>query len=119
MLFMNEFDIRAAEAWAESENWSVTLEAVAILERLRDWADQNSDGWAYWPLPCRSARRLMERIQEQERKARGASYPATYDMTYTELRAALTPIKSFLTRHGVSESDRLWILEGKRAEDVI
>lgn len=115
MLFMNEYDIRAAKAWAESENWSVTREAVAILDRLRVWTDENSDGWAYWPLPSRSARRLMERIQEQERKARGASYPATYDMTCTELRAALTPIKSFLTRHGVSVATKEFIVTGHRS----
>jgi len=112
MLFMNDYDIQMAGRVAQREEWKVMAEAVAILDRLRDWTDQNSDGWAYWPLPCRAARQLQERIQDQEKKAR-TSYPAEqYDMTYNERDAALRPIKAFLTRQRVSESDRRWILEG-------
>jgi hypothetical protein len=117
MLYMNEYEIAGAEALAESEGWKVTLDAIATLKRLIEWADTHSDGWAYWPKPAQAARQLMERIQDQERKAR-SSYPK-YDMTYNERDAALRPIKAFITRQisggGADESDRRFILEGVRS----
>jgi hypothetical protein len=121
MLYMNDYDIRSARAWAESEGWKVTIGAIEILERLVEWTNSHSDGWGYWRQPGTAARRLMERIQEQERKAR-SSMPK-YDLTYNDRDAALRPIKAFLTRQvtaGVATyADRFWILEGKRPEDVI
>lgn len=113
MLFMNEYDIAFAGQVAEREEWKVMADAVAILRRLADWANENSDGWSSWPLPSRAARQLQERIQEQETKAR-SSYPDQYDMTHNHRDAALRPIKAFLTRQNVSYEDRLWILEGVR-----
>lgn len=110
---MNEYDITTARQWAKSRDWTVTVEATRILDRLRVWADENSDGWAHWPKPCRAAKQLQERIQEQERKA-NVDWPQVYDMTYNDRDKALRPIKAFLTRQGVSEADRSWILTGER-----
>jgi hypothetical protein len=122
MLFMNEHEIdeavqlHAATIWTED---LVALEGALVLRRLKDWTNENSDGWPYWSKPVRSAGRLMQLLQDREARFRRGYLDADRDVTPAELRAALTPIKSFLTRHGVSESDRLWILEGKRAKDVI
>lgn len=112
MLYMNDYDIQSAKAWAESEGWTVTLDAIATLERLVEWTNTHSDGWAYWPKPARAANQLMQRIQEQERKARSSG--PKYDMTYLDRDVALRPIKSFITRQinggGADQRDREFIL---------
>jgi hypothetical protein len=56
-----------------------------------------SDGWAYWPKPCRAADKAMALIDstaypEYDRRERE-------DITEAEMLAAVRPIKSFLTRH--------------------
>lgn len=122
MLFMNEYNVEQAKRAVEyeHEDWKVTLEAIAILERLIDWANRNSDGWHSWPKPCRAAKQLQERIQEQERKASGSGWPEVYDMTHNERDAALRPIKAFLTRENVSQEDRDLILNGpKKGERLL
>lgn len=121
MLYMNDYDVEMARRTAEREGWTVTLDAIATLKRLVEWADTHSDGWAYWPKPARAANQLMQRIREQENKL--YSSREEYDMTYNDRDAALRPIKAFLTRQitagNATESDRLWILEGLRSEDVV
>jgi len=71
--------------------------AARTLSNLRNWADRNSDGWAYWPKPARSAAKLMELIdRESEHYWRGNAVNATP----AEYRRALAPIKAFRTRQG-------------------
>ncbi len=60
MKFMNTWEIDEAAACFQSH--PVLGPATRALAALRDAADENSDGWAYWPKPCRSAVRLMELI---------------------------------------------------------
>jgi hypothetical protein len=96
--FMNIFDIsRAAHRHADHE---VTMAAVETLWRLMEWADSNSDGWAYWPKPARSAARLMELVEGD------GTWQAAEDIdqraTPAAYRKACAPIKAFLTRQGVS-----------------
>ena len=64
-----------------------------------DAADDNSDGWAYWPKPARAAAKLMELIEGD-----GTSeyrYGQREDATQRELKAAYRPMKSFRTRIGL------------------
>lgn len=83
MSFMNDHDIYwARQRYASTE---VLAPATETLVALHDWANENSDGWAYWPKPARSAAKLMELIQG------GDATPAQY-------RKALAPIKAFRTR---------------------
>lgn len=82
MRFMNTFDID--ESLNRYRNDAVLGPATRTLANLRDAADNNSDGWAYWPKPARAAAKLMELIE------RGHATP-------TELRAALKPVKAFRT----------------------
>lgn len=85
-MFMNTWDIDdAARKYARHP---VLGKATRFLAALRDEADSHSDGWAYWPLPARAAKRLMTMIQHPE--------TATED----ELRKSLAPIRSFFTRRG-------------------
>jgi hypothetical protein len=94
---MNEYDIRrAVQRW---EGHPVLGPASRTLESLMEAANDNSDGWAYWPKPARSAAKLMELIEGD----------GTYqffdgdreDATPAKLRAALSPIKAFRTRSGI------------------
>jgi hypothetical protein len=65
---------------------------------LRDAADANSDGWAYWPV--RGARRLIELI-ERDGTARYSFDRERKDVTRTE-RQASAPIKALRTHSGLS-----------------
>ena len=99
MRFMNRWDI----ADAKNRYWEHPIlgPATRTLANLMDCADCNSDGWAYWPKPARSAARLMELI-ERDGTARYLFDDLREDATVAELKAAYRPIKSFLTRSGLS-----------------
>lgn len=88
MLFMNEGEIE--QAVAQYRNDPVLSRATRLLQDLMELANQVSDGWCYWPKPCRAAKKLQELIQ----RGRDRSFRATED----DLKAAVTPIKAFLTR---------------------
>ena len=95
MLFMNTYEIDEA---VQLFGGHPVLDAAAVtLRNLRDWTDRNSDGWAYWPKPCRAARRLQLLLLTGRQ-----SYLAgrTSDVTLAQLRDALRPIKAFRTRQG-------------------
>lgn len=94
MRFMNDWDIeRATLRWA---GHPVLGPAARQVEILHDWADRNSDGWAYWPKPARAAARLMELI-ERDGTSQWLHGDRT-DATVTELIQALAPVKAFRTR---------------------
>jgi hypothetical protein len=90
-MFMNDYDVDDAVERAQGD--TVQLAAAQTLANLRDTVNANSDGWAYWSSPQRAATRLMGVL---ERCRRG-------DITVSraEVRKAYTPIRSFLTRHGL------------------
>ncbi len=93
---MNTFEVD--DARRRYTNHPVLGPATATLVSLRDAADANSDGWAFWPKPARSAARLMELIEGD-----GTSryfYGEREDATAAKLKAALSPIKAFRTRSG-------------------
>lgn len=107
-MFMNEYDLAHARSRFTRASKPNRLALVLVVEHLADWADNNSDGWAYWPKPCRAAERAMSLIesrtyaenQEQE----------DHDITDAEMQAAVRPIKAFLTRQKVRAEDRELIL---------
>lgn len=105
MLFMNEYDIEDALRRVNPDTEPVLAEAVIALANLAAWTNNNSDGWAYWPKPCRAAKALQEAIQAHQRWER-AAYQGRRDpadeITPAALKKALSPIKAFLTRQGVS-----------------
>jgi hypothetical protein len=97
MRFMNEYDIdRAVQLW---QDHPVLGPASKTVASLRDAANANSDGWAYWPKPARAARKLMELI-ERDGTSKYA-YGDRKDATVAELKAALRPVKAFRTRSGI------------------
>lgn len=110
MRFMNDYDIEQARRRFTGESMPNRLALALIVDHLRDWADYNSDGWAYWPKPVRAAARAMEHIDS-------TTFRVTEDISDAELRAAVRPIKAFLTRQRVSREEREVIL--RAAEDVL
>lgn len=111
MRFMNSYDIARALGRYSGAATPNRYAAARTVSCLADWADANSDGWCYWPKPCRSAARLMELLEGN------GTYEAfrqreDVDATDAELSAALRPVKAFLTRTEASASDRAYILNG-------
>jgi hypothetical protein len=113
MMFMNEMEIEdASQRWGKSGHYALAL-AVQNLVNLVEWTNRWSDGWAYWPKPCRAARQLQELIQgyvpegAPRCKSCGAGGVSGYhsrgcdrpDVTIEKVHKALRPIKSFRTRH--------------------
>ena len=86
MLFMNEYEINAAVD--RFSNHPVLSKATKFLAKFRDEVNANSDGWPYWSRPVVSAKKLMTIIMHPEQA------------TEQSLKAAITPIEAFYTRHG-------------------
>lgn len=101
-MWMNEYEIEDAlrlTAYFELPN---ARRAAEILSRLKDWTNNNSDGWPYWQKPSKAADKLMTALTAAINASRQQD---NMDMTQAELQKALTPIKSFLTRQGVAHSE--------------
>jgi hypothetical protein len=58
-------------------------------------ANEVSDGWCYWPKPCRAAKKLQELIQANDVRSKKWDAP---EVTEKDLKAAIAPIKAFMTR---------------------
>lgn len=94
MLFMNEYDVQDAVIRFATDSSTPNLGTVALaLDRLVSWTNSNSDGWAYWPKPCRAAKSLQQLLQSADRYD-------PQDVTEAEVRRALAPVRAFLTRQG-------------------
>lgn len=98
MRFMNTYEIEDAARRYDPATYRHLAIGVLVLARLVNWANRNSDGWAYWPKPTRAANRLIELIQ-------GVDRFDPEDVTATDLKRACVPIKSFLTRQGVDHAE--------------
>jgi hypothetical protein len=104
-MFMNDYEIHSAQQRYGAQSGQPNLgKATDNLAALADWANANSDGWAYWPKPRRAAKRLQELIQAADKASRDYSTDGTADITAADLTKALAPIKAFLTRQGVDHS---------------
>jgi hypothetical protein len=101
-MWMNEYDIEDALTRFTDETPNLKRGAQ-ILDTLKEWTNANSDGWPYWKKPSNAARKLMDLVGA----ARGSSPYTIADITEAELKAALTPIKSFLTRQEVNHAEIL------------
>lgn len=100
-MFMNEFDIQDLQG-RFSDDLPNLRRGVQVLTSLMEYANNNSDGWCYWPKPSRAANRLQERLQAASNAYRRGDVE---DMTGAELTSVFRPIKAFLTRQGVAHSE--------------
>lgn len=110
MKYMNDWDLARAAQRFDRNVVPNRVHLVAVVDRLRQWTNANSDGWAYWPKPARAAAKAFALIES-------TPYPEysrreLEDATDAEMKAALAPIKSFMTRHAhlMTDADRAWIL---------
>ena len=92
MLFMSGSEIENARLRLQRD--PVLKTAADLLYALMCLANQVSDGWAYWPKPCRAARSLQMLIQAHLRD-HARVLPA---VKRAQLKRATAPIKAFLTR---------------------
>ena len=109
MRFMNDFDLDSARRrFTRSGVVPNRLALVLVVDNLREWADDHSDGWAYWPKPARAADKAMSHIDS-------TAYPEYQrredeDITDAQMKDAVRPIRAFLTRHGATAEDKKRIL---------
>jgi hypothetical protein len=96
-MFMNEYDIEEALRRFDRDDTPNLAHASLSLYRLMRWTNSNSDGWPYWPKPRNAAKRVVEMLETARTQERNGTLRDAND---AELKAALRPVKSFLTRHG-------------------
>lgn len=106
MYFFNEYEVNNAMRLTDRDRdmRPNNFKAAMILHRLMVWANNNSDGWAHWPKPMRSATQLAQLIAARTGHVRWEDH-IEEDISNSELKRALVPIKSFLTRQGVAHSE--------------
>ena len=93
---MNEYDLEDARSRFTGSTTPNRLALVMVVDNLREWADTVSDGWAYWPKPCRAAEKAISLIESRTYAENLAQ--EDNDISDAEMLAAVKPIKSFLTR---------------------
>lgn len=104
-MFMNEYEITDLKYAFDADEHPNLSRGATVLANLRDWTDRNSDGWPYWSKPSRAANRLMELLNAaQSEYFKGNEVT---DCTSADLKAALAPVKRFLTTQDVDHSEVL------------
>jgi hypothetical protein len=93
---MNDYDLDCARARFTRSTTPNRLALVLVVDNLREWADSVSDGWAYWPKPCRAAEKAISLIESRTYAENLAQ--EDNDISDAEMLDAVKPIKSFLTR---------------------
>lgn len=110
MKHMNEAD-RTLAIYRFTRNSKPNRLGLAIMvDNLATWADNNSDGWAYWSKPRQAAQRAIALIESTTWAANEAQEEV--DATAEEVAAAVRPVKAFLTRmarepHGLHPNRRM------------
>jgi hypothetical protein len=98
MTWLNEYEVE--EAARLFKDHPVLGPATQTLVNLVDVANRYSDGWPYWQAPSKAAGKLQTLIRTEVRFHHlGGRYQGAGAPTAADVKAAYTPIKSFLTRH--------------------
>jgi hypothetical protein len=90
---MNEADIQMMHN--NRHDCPNVRKAVQLLYRLVQAVNAQSDGWAYWSAPSKSATKLTNLLKE---KCGNLWYDTQGTITEAELKKAIAPIKSMVTR---------------------
>jgi len=93
---MNDYDLDYARSRFTRATKPNRLALVYVVDNLREWANTVSDGWAYWPKPCRAASAAMALIESTTSAANDEQ--ERHDISDAEMLAAVRPIKALLTR---------------------
>jgi hypothetical protein len=89
---MNECDIRAMAS--NHHACPNVRKGVHLLLRLMEAVNAQSDGWPYWSAPSQAADKLMKLL----RTAGNIWYDTYGNISDADLKAAIKPIKSMVTR---------------------
>jgi hypothetical protein len=91
-MFMNQADIE----WAASRPHTCpnVRKGIKLLLRLMEAVNRQSDGWAYWAAPSHAAEKLITLLQT----AGNLAYGTHGTISDADLRKAITPIRSMITR---------------------
>ena len=115
--FANSHDIARFVKLTDDGSTPNLRKLAGILDRLAAWTDNNSDGWAFWSKPSRAAGAIIARLEDFETAWLTGGFVT--DVDDRARAAATTPVKRFLTRHGVDDDTRALILEGTPPARVI
>lgn len=96
-MWMNECEIDSAVERFRHD--PVLGPATRFLSEFRHQVNEHSDGWPYWKPAGDSAAKLMDLIHRQQYSGCGA-YARVAATNIQEVRKAIVPIKSFMTRRG-------------------
>jgi len=91
-MWMNQGEIE----WAAKQSHTCpnVRKGVHLLLRLMQAVNNQSDGWPYWKAPSQAAAKLMGLLQT----AGNLNYGTHGTISGKELRKAITPIRSMVTR---------------------
>ena len=103
MRHMNEHDLADARQRFTLAAKPNRLALAIVVDNLAAWTDSHSDGWAYWAKPRQAAQRAMGHIASTTNAANNAQ--EREDITDAEMRAAVRPIRAFLTRAKANRDD--------------
>jgi hypothetical protein len=105
---MSEYEIEESLRFTAINELPNLRKGAEVLSRLKDWTNSCSDGWPYWQKPARAADRLMNHLADARTQYHRGNGDG--DITEAELKKAITPIKSFLTRREVAPEEKARII---------
>jgi hypothetical protein len=104
--YLNESEVEDCERVFHLDGHVNLYRGAQVVHALMDYADDHSDGWAYWVAPRNAAANLITTLDDSRRRhLRGRRIA---DITGDDLTRLLSPVKAFLTREGVSHHALPW-----------
>lgn len=94
-IHMTEDDLQDA-IWRFGLHVPNRAHVARVIRNLAAWANDNSDGWVYWPAPARAAQLAMTEIRSTTHQENAAQ--EQQDLTDRQVRRVLAPVKTFTTR---------------------
>lgn len=91
-MWMNQAEIEWAAA--QKHRCPNVTKGVKLLLHLMQATNEQSDGWAYWRAPSKSAEKLQKLLATAGNLQRGTHGT----ITQKELVSAIAPIKAMITR---------------------
>lgn len=93
--WMNEYEIE--DHLARRANHPTLGPLVRTLANLVEEVNGCSDGWPYWKAPAKAAAKAMDLLMGNHQWE--AVHGDRPEVTITDTKAALRPIKAFRTKH--------------------
>ena len=97
-MWMNQMEIEMAAA--RHHECPNVRKGVRLLKKLMESVNRQSDGWAYWHAPSRSASKLQELLKT----AGNLQYGTSGTITEADLKKAISPIRRMVTVQKVKQA---------------